>query len=77
MIFSPLSLALVLLMARFGARGNTAAELDKVLKFTTGANALDINELIPFRKGYFELLKSLKVKWSIESQALSSGGVQK
>ena len=60
LIFSPLSLGLVLLMARLGAQGRTGYQLDRVL-----SPALDVNrteeDLRTIRRGYLKVLKSIKV----------------
>ena len=60
MVFSPFSLGLVLLMARFGARGNTAKQLDRVLNPIDRA-IKSLEELIPMRRGFFRVLHSIEV----------------
>ena len=61
MIFSPLSLALVLLIIRFGARGRTASEID-------GAMGLPVKEpdaAMALLESYQQLLKATEVKFPL------------
>ena len=60
MVFSPFSLGLVLLAARFGARGETAKQLDRVLNPNDSATK-ELDELRPMRRGFFRVLKSIEV----------------
>ena len=47
-------------MARFGARGKTAEQLDRALNpFDSTAKKLE--ELRPIRRGFFRVLKSIEV----------------
>ena len=58
LVFSPLSLGVVLLMTRFGAGGRTATQIDTALKFPYPIDSE--NDLLPFRLGYFKMLEKLK-----------------
>ena len=59
LVFSPFSLGLVLLMARFGARESTAEQLDRVLNPNERV-ALTLDDLRPMRRG---VLKSIEVSF--------------
>ena len=69
LVFSPFSLALVLLMARFGARGQTAAQIEKALRLPETKD--DLDDLVPTRRGFFKILKQIGVKLLAFSQAIS------
>ena len=60
MVYSPFSLGLVLLMARFGARGSTAEQLDGVLSPNDNTTK-KLEDFRPMRRGFFRLLKSIEV----------------
>ena len=47
-------------MARFGARGKTAEQLDSVLNPIRNA-AMQEGDLREFRRGFFKVLKSIQV----------------
>lgn len=58
-MFSPLVLGTILLAARFGARGQTAAQIDNALQLPmTNDNLI---ELVPIRTGFFKTLKRIGV----------------
>ena len=59
-MFSPLSLGLVLLMARFGARGRTASQIETALKLPYPTENED--DLVPYRLGYARILQRIKVR---------------
>ena len=69
LVISPFSLALVLLMARFGARGQTAAQIEKALRLPVTND--DLDDLVPTRRGFFKILKQIGVKLLAFSQAIS------
>ena len=62
LIYSPFSLGLVLLMARFGARGRTGQQLDRVLNPVANNASLMLDDLVPLRRGFFRVLKSIQVR---------------
>ena len=69
LVISPFSLALVLLMARFGARGQTAAQIEKALWLPPTND--DLDDLVLIRRGFCKILKQIGVKLLVFNPEMS------